>query len=421
MKNIINNKYSRYTFLVIFGILLGWIFFHSPGPKQVKTPDVTNQVKTEIWTCSMHPQVRMTGPGKCPICGMDLIPLNTMTSQMDSNSIHLTPEALQLANVITSKVNRQNPVKDISLYGKVEIDERRLQNQVAYFPGRIEKLMINFTGEKVTRGETLAVIYSPELITAQQELIEAAKTKDTQPEIYEASREKLLQWHLTGEQITGIETSGKVQNNFEVKSTTSGVVISRNVNNGDYVGQGSSLFEVADLSSVWVLFDAYESDLSFIKTGDKIVFTVQALPGKKFAGRVAFIDAVIDPVTRVAKLRVEAQNSNYGLKPEMFATGIIHASLKDYEGSLVIPKTAVLWTGKRSIVYVKDNKNDEPSFRLREIELGPMLGDSYVVVGGLNGDEEIVTSGAFSVDAAAQLAGKPSMMNQMDMEEKIKD
>jgi Cu(I)/Ag(I) efflux system membrane fusion protein len=395
------------------GILLGWIFFHSSPTTNEKHDHVAEAAKGEVWTCAMHPQIRMDKPGKCPICAMDLIPLTqSSTVDMDPSAVHLTKEAAQLANVLTSVVSRQNPEKELRLYGKVQADERLLQNQVAHISGRVEKLLVNFTGESVTKGQKLALIYSPELVTAQQELLEAAKSKITQPEIYEASKEKLRQWKLTDSQISAIESSGNVQSNIEVESTTSGIVTARRVNNGDYVGQGSVLYEVSDLSRVWILFDGYESDLPFLKTGDKIDFTIQSLPGISFSSSIMFIDPVIDPVNRVAKVRVEINNPGARLKPEMFATGLVKANLSEFKDKLVIPRSAVLWTGKRSIVYVKQSDSDDLVFKIREIELGPYMGNSYVVLNGLTDGEEIVTQGAFSVDAAAQLEGKPSMMNQ---------
>jgi Cu(I)/Ag(I) efflux system membrane fusion protein len=411
MKKLISNKYVRYGLFMLFGLLIGWIFFHSSHKAEDKKIVTTQSSKTTIWTCSMHPQIRMPAPGKCPICGMDLIPLVQNNAQVDSGTIQLTKEATALANVITSVVTKQKPVQEVRLYGKVQADERLLQSQVAHIPGRIEKLMVNFTGEVVRQGQTLALIYSPELITAQQELLEAAKIKQAQPEIYEAAKEKLRQWKLTNAQITGIESSGKVINNLKVVSNTTGIVTARRVNSGDYLSQGSVLYEIADLSSVWIMFDAYESDLLFLKKGNKISFTIQALPGTNFSGNIKFIDPVIDPVSRVAKVRVEIDNHSGKLKPEMFATGIVKANLDEYRNKLVIPRSAVLWTGKRSVVYVKKKGADEPIFKLREVELGPMLGNSYVILNGLTEGEEIVTQGAFSIDAAAQLEGKPSMMN----------
>ena len=393
------------------GIFLGWLFFHPTSGKEEKHDHATEFAQGTIWTCSMHPQIRMEQPGKCPICGMNLIPLTQSgAGSIDPDGIHLSKEAAQLANVLTTVVAKQKPVKEIRLYGKVQGDERLFQSQTAHIPGRIERLYVNFTGEKVAKGQVLAEIYSPELITAQQELLETAKTKESQPELYEASQEKLRQWKLTDDQIAKIESSGVVQNNFEVVSNTSGTVTARRVNDGDHVSQGTVLYDVADLSKVWVMFDAYESDLQFLHTGEKISFTLQAFPGNDFSGKIIFIDPVIDPVTRVAKVRVETGNQSGKLKPEMFATGIVSTTLKEYQDNLVIPKAAVLWTGKRSVVYVKQ-PGDEPVFKLREVGLGPMLGDSYVITDGLTEGEEIVTSGTFSVDAAAQLEGKPSMMN----------
>ncbi len=410
-----------YIGTLIIGIILGWLFFHSSHKTEVKQEQSTEVGKATIWTCAMHPQIHVDAPGKCPICGMDLIPLVQNDVPVDPGAIHLTKEAAELANVLTSVVSKQIPIQEVRLYGKVQADERLLQSQVAHIPGRIDKLIVNFTGEMVRKGQTLALIYSPELVTAQQELLETVKTKDSQPEIYEASKEKLRQWKLTESQITEIESSGIVQNNFELKSDISGIVTARRVNNGDYISQGTVLFDIADLSSVWVMFDAYESDLPFLNEGNKIAFTIQSLPGTNFAGNIIFIDPVIDPVTRVSKVRVEINNQAGKLKPEMFATGIVNANLTEYKNNFIIPRSAVLWTGKRSIVFVKQAGTSEPIFKIREIELGPMMGSSYVIISGLTEGEEIVTEGTFSVDAAAQLEGKPSMMNQNGITSKSHD
>ena len=398
--------------LVLAGLFLGWLFFHSPKAVKDEHNHSATETKKQLWTCAMHPQIRLDHPGKCPICGMELIPLQNAGVKVDSNAVHFSKEAMELANVATSIVSRQKPLKEVRLYGKVQADERLLQNQVAHVGGRIERLMLNFTGEPVRKGQLLALIYSPDLITAQQELLEAAKSKQNQPEIYEAAMEKLMQWMLTEKQIAQIERSGRVKTNFEVYSNTSGIVTAKRVNTGDHVSEGAVLFEVANLSSVWVLFDAYESDLPFLKVGNTISFSLQALPGTNFSANIRFIDPVIDPVNRVAKVRVEVSNAGGKLKPEMFATGVVKANLNEFKDKLVIPRSAVLWTGKRSIVYVKQPDGDGINFSMREIDLGPMLGNSYVVLGGLKEGEEIVTDGTFSVDAAAQLAGKPSMMNR---------
>jgi len=397
---------------LLTGIFLGWLIFHTSSHKEDKNDLSVKEVKGLIWTCSMHPQIRMEEPGKCPICGMDLIPLvQSNGSSPDSGSIHLTNDAAQLANVQTTVVSKQKPVKEVRLYGRVQADERLMQSQVAHVSGRIERLSVNFTGESVVKGQVLARLYSPELINAQQELLEAAKTKLTQSAIYEAAKEKLLQWKLTEEQIRRIEESGSVQNTIDIVSNSNGIVMSRMVSTGDYVTQGMILFEISDLSKVWVMFDAYESDLMFLQKGQKISFTLQSIPGYNYSENIVFVDPVIDPSTRVAKVRVETTNKDGKLKPGMFATGIVFSGLEEYQNNIIIPRSAVLWTGKRSIVYVRQANTNEPVFKMREIELGPDLGEAYVIINGLTEGEEIVTSGAFSVDAASQLEGKPSMMN----------
>lgn len=413
LSEILTKRYLSFALILAFGFFAGWLVFHPSGGQAENHEHASEEAPGTVWTCSMHPQIRMDEAGKCPICAMDLIPLvQEGSASIDTDAILLTEEAAMLANVRTTVVSRKKPVREVRLYGEVDTDERQLQNQVSHLSGRIEKLYIRFTGEKITAGQPLAKIYSPEFITAQQELLEAAKTKSIQPSIYEAAKEKLQQWKLTGPQIESIETSARVQSTVEIVSNTTGVVMQRIVNEGDYISRGTVLYTIADLSEVWVMFDAYESDLQFIEKNDRIRFTLKAYPGTEFTGRVAFIDPVIDPVTRVAKIRVEADNRSGRLKPGMFATGIVESTLSGYGNELVIPRTAVLWTGKRSVVYVKQPGSDEPVFMMRQITLGPGLEDSWVVKDGLSEGEEVVTMGAFSVDAASQLEGKPSMMNQ---------
>lgn len=413
INNLFSNSYVRISLFVLAGIFIGWLIFHDESKNEPATSQTSEIEHATIWTCAMHPHIRTEEAGDCPICGMDLIPLvQSGTSSVDPDAVHFSKEAAALANVLTTVASRQKPVKEIRLYGKVQADERMLQSQTSHVAGRIDRLFVNFTGEAVKNGQVLAQIYSPDLISAQQELIEASRTKEMQPAIYVAAKEKLRQWKITDDQIASIENSGATQSLIEIVSNTNGIVISKLVNTGNYISQGTLLFEIADLSGLWVLFDAYESDLQFIRKGERLTFTLEAYPGEKYSGTIVFIDPVIDPVTRVAKVRVETENRSGRLKPEMFVTGTLSTTLQEFNNNLIIPKSAVLWTGKRSIVYVKQAEADEPVFKMREIELGPMLGDSYVVISGLSEGEEIVTNGTFSVDAAAQLAGKPSMMNQ---------
>jgi Cu(I)/Ag(I) efflux system membrane fusion protein len=345
---------------------------------------------------------------------MDLTPVKpsgAFSETVDSEAIVLSDEAIALANIQTTRVSRSQPVKEVRLYGTIQMDERRSRSQVAHVSGRIEKLHVNFTGETVRKGQVIAEIYSPDLLNAQQELLEAVKTGASQPALLTAAREKLRQWQLTSQQIADVEQTGVASSLVNVTANAQGIVTARKVETGDYVNQGSALFDLADLSSVWAMFDAYESDLPYLKKGDKVSYTLPALPGKTFSGVITFIDPVLDKTTRTAKIRVETNNSRLELKPEMYANAVVKASLKQADNTIVIPQTAVLWTGKRSIVYVKQADSELPAFKLREIELGPSLGDPWIVLSGIDEGEEIVTNGAFIVDASAQLEGKPSMMN----------
>jgi len=410
----LSNKYITGSLLVIAGLLLGWMFFHHSAPtensEQTALLDQSKNAK-QIWTCAMHPQIKMDKPGQCPICGMDLIPLQSANAEIDEQAIQMSESAIKLAEVQTSIVGKERATKEVLLYGKIKPDERLLQSQTAHVPGRIEQLFINVTGEVVTKGQLIARIYSPELISAQKELLEAVTMQDKYPALPEAAREKLRNWKLSDQQIHDIESSGKVTSTFDIYANTSGIITSLKVNEGDYIGKGAVLFEVADLSKVWAVFDAYETDLPWISMGQKVEFTAQAIPGKTYDGTVSFIDPVIESSTRIARVRVELSNVGFRLKPEMFINGIVKSNLTKAGQQITIPQSAVLWTGKRSIVYVKIPGTETPEFKMREITLGPSVTDAYVMEDGLAIGDEIVTNGTFSVDAAAQLAGKPSMMN----------
>jgi Cu(I)/Ag(I) efflux system membrane fusion protein len=345
---------------------------------------------------------------------MDLIPVTTagsFTDAGDPDAITLSKEAVALADIQTVKAERGKAAKEIRLYGTIRPNERLARAQVSHVSGRIEKLFVHFAGETVRQGQVIASVYSPDLQNAQQELLEAAAIEGSQPSLLAAAREKLRRWKLTGEQIASIERSGNVSPLIDIVANTGGIVTAKRVEQGDYVESGTALFDLTDLSSVWAVFDAYEADLPYLKTGDRVEYTLQALPGKRYTGRISFIDPALDKTTRTAKVRVETPNPDLSLKPEMYAGAVIHASLGKRSGEIIIPQTAALWTGKRSIVYVKQPGSDMPVFKLREIELGSSLGDSYIVLSGLAEGEEIVSAGVFAVDASAQLESRRSMMN----------
>ncbi|WP_420317852.1 efflux RND transporter periplasmic adaptor subunit [Ekhidna sp.] len=410
MKKIINNKYVLFALAFSLGAILIW--FIKPSSHQHIESSTNQTSKNTVFTCSMHPQIRQNEAGACPICGMDLIPLEDDNGEgIDPMAITMSPTAMQLANVVTAIVGSESAIKTIRLNGKVQEDERLIFSQTTHFPGRIEKLTVNFTGEYVTKGSVIANLYSPQLVTAQEELFEAYKIRESQPNLYRAAREKLKNWKLTETQIDQIRSSGKTQDQFPVLADQSGYVTTKKVNLGDYVNRGQTLYEIANLSRVWVQFDVYESDLSWINKGDSIQFNISSLPGQTFKGKIDYIDPVINPKTRVTKARVVIQNNDRILKPEMFASGEVKAQLGKTVDQLTVPKSAVMWTGKRSVVYVKLSSDQGLHFKMREVTLGPALGDAYIIEKGLEPGEEIAVNGTFSIDAAAQLAGKPSMMS----------
>lgn len=395
------------------GLLLGWFFFGGSKNTTVDEHQHDSEMVGEtIWTCSMHPQIRQNEPGDCPICGMELIPLESDdNSELDPMAISMSPTAMQIANVGTEIVGKAKPVKSVRLNGKVEADERSVYSQSSHIPGRIEKLMVNFTGEYVNKGQVIASIYSPDLVNAQEELFEARKIVETEPLLFNSAKEKLKNWKLTDNQIAQILESGIVKEELPILADISGYVTEKKVNLGDYIMKGMAIYEIANLNSVWILFDVYESDMAWVKKGDVVNFTVQSLPGESFKSKISYIDPVIDPMTRVAKARVEINNSGLKLKPEMFVSGTVEAELPIKSDAIIVPKTAVMWTGQRSVVYIKNTTAKGVNFMMRDVTLGPALGDGFVVNEGLQEGEEIAINGTFSIDAAAQLAGKPSMMN----------
>jgi Cu(I)/Ag(I) efflux system membrane fusion protein len=429
---------------------------HAVEPQAVK--------KAQIWTCSMHPQIRQPKAGKCPICGMDLIPVSTEEEEVGPRELKLSPTAVKLADIQTAPVERRFVSTIIRMVGKVEYDESRRGYITARVPGRIDRMYVDYTGITVRKGDHLVSLYSPELISAQQELLQtlgAYKKFGSGKVTVNAVRERLKLWGLTSEQIKGIEKRGKPTDHLTIFSTMGGIVIQKNAVEGMYVNTGTPIYTIADLSRVWVKLDAYESDLSWIRYGQTAVFTTEAYPGEAFEGRIAFIDPVLNEKTRTVKVRVNVPNPGQKLKPEMFVRAVVHSQLsvsgkvmdpdlagkwispmhpeivkdkpgtcdvcgmplvkaedlgyiavsaKEKEAPLVIPATAPLITGTRAVVYTAV-PGKEGIFEGKEVVLGPRAGDYYLVKDGLQEGEQVVVNGAFKIDSDLQIQAKPSMMS----------
>mgnify|MGYP000932401626 CR=1 FL=1 len=405
-------KYIIYIAILVTGLALGWLIFGNSSKDSTVSEKNPSESKTEeIWTCSMHPQIRQPEAGDCPICGMDLIPLE---ANNNSNPLvfEMTADAVKIANIQTTVVGSGSiNTKGLKLSGKIKADETNSASIVSHISGRIEKLFISYTGEKVSKGQKIASIYSPKLITAQKELLEANKVKNVNPKLYEATVNKLKFWKITEEQIESIITSEEVIESFNIYAGFSGIVLNKKVSVGDYLNEGEVLFDIQNLNQLWALFDVYESDLGGIKTGSKISFTTPSIPNKIFTSSIVFIDPVINPATRTATIRTTINNQNQLLKPEMFLEGTINNTSSN-NVSILVPKSAVLWTGERSVVYVKLPDLPTPSFEFREVTIGESNGTNYTILDGINNGDEVVTNGAFVIDASAQLNNQSSMMNR---------
>jgi membrane fusion protein, copper/silver efflux system len=391
------------------GALAGWMLTRG-GEEHPEGEHTHVAADGTVYTCSMHPQIRQNEPGQCPLCGMALTPVKQASGEVNPFVLEMTPEAVALSNVVTTKVSSGQAAGKLQMTGKIQVDEQRVKRIAANYSGRIDELAVNFTGQEISKGQKVASIYSPELVTAQKELLEAVKLKERQPLLYEAAKEKLRLWKITEQQIRNIEATGSVQTHVDVFADAAGIVTSRNVAVGDFVSRGSILFDIVDLSQVWVILDAYESDLSFFRKGDAVSFQASAYPGMDFTGKITYIDPVLNPATRTVGVRAEATNSGGRLKPEMFVSATVSTGKSDASVGLQVPKSAVLWTGPRSVVYVMRGNREAPAFEMREIVLGSRSGDNYQIVSGIEEGEQVVSNGVFAIDAAAQLSGNYSMM-----------
>ncbi len=423
-----------------------------------------------LWTCSMHPQIRQPKPGKCPLCGMKLVPV-TKSAGGGMRTVNISPAARELMKIQTSPVERRYVAAQVRMVGKVEYDETKLSHITAWVSGRLDRLFVDYTGVQVKPGDHMVYIYSEELYAVQDELIRALEFQRqrgpsrspnrTEINLVESAREKLRLLGLTDSQVKEIEQRDKPTDHITIQSPIGGIVIEKLKQEGDRVRTGDRIYTVADLNQVWVKLDAYESDLVWLRYGQEVTFSTEAYPGEEFTGRIAFIDPVLNKQTRTVKVRVNVPNHDGKLKPEMFVRatvksdvaaggkvlsaglagkwispmhpeivsdkpgncticgmplvrsetlGYVAAQTDENARPLVIPASAALVTGTRAIVYVEQPTAEEPTFDGREIVLGPRAGDFYLVKHGLSEGELVVTNGNFKLDSALQIQAKPTMM-----------
>ena len=405
-------KYTNYILLLIVGVLLGWFLFGGTTTSTTAHDHKEELNKNQNWTCSMHPQIMQPEAGDCPICGMDLILAEASAEGLKVNQFKLTENAIALANVQTMKVGLglSDVSKKMNLSGEILVNADETATQPAHFDGRIDKLYVTSIGQQVKMGDVIAEIYSPELVVAQQELIATYQTKQEYPELYQSVRKKFKFWKINDQQLVEIEKTGKVKMRFAIYAHVTGTVTEIAVNKGAHIMDGHPIFKVSNLATVWAEFDVYEKQLSSIKKGMAIEITTNHNPNNKINARISYIDPVLNTSSRTVIVRARLNNNKRDLKPGMFVQGALVLNT-DSKSQISVPKTAVLWTGKRSLVYVK--VPNQSVFEMRSVELGKSEGKFYEVIAGLAVGEEVVSNGTFTVDAAAQLQGKRSMMTQV--------
>ncbi|MFI5365885.1 MAG: efflux RND transporter periplasmic adaptor subunit, partial [Candidatus Binatia bacterium] len=336
---------------------------HEPAAARAAAP--TGERKILYWYDPMHPQYRSDKPGTAPDCGMDLVPkyadTDAATADVPADTVRISPLKQQLTGIRTAPVVRRTLIKDIRTVGIVQPDERRIRKIHAKFPGWVDKLFVGFTGQPVQAGDPTIAIYSPELVSTQTEYLlawrgeqqlqgspfpEAARNAQT---LLGATRRRLLLWDITPQQIRQLEESGKPQTAVTLHSPASGYVTAKGVYQGLYVTPEMELYTVTDLSRVWVMIDVYEYEMPFVRAGTPVNLTLRSQPGRTMTGTVAYVDPYLDNQTRTNKVRVEVDNADLRLKPQMYATAEIQAVL---DNRLAVPKDAVLDSGTKQVVFV---------------------------------------------------------------------
>jgi Cu(I)/Ag(I) efflux system membrane fusion protein len=378
--------------------------------------DAESQREIMYYTCGMHPTVRSDDPDAlCPICNMKLVPVYKepdVPGTAKEIELVIGPNAARLARIATVKVERRKLSKMIRAAGEIAYDETRLAVIAARVGGRIDKLYVEYAGMEFPAGAPLAQIYSPELISAQKEYLLALNSG-----LAPAAREKLLLWGITERQIEDLEQRGTAETRMTMHAPIGGTIVEKKVVEGEYVTEGQTLFLMADLSRVWIIAAVFENDIGAIRVGQEAAVTSESHPGETFTGHVTFIDPSIEEATRTGDVRIEIDNTNRLFVPGMYVDVEIRHQIPRSEitaidqtgrpaggeGVLVVPRSAVINTGTRSIAFVEIEAG---RYQLRQVKLGPMAAGYYVVLDGLSEGEQVVARGSFLLDSQTQLTGE---------------
>ncbi|MHB0954949.1 MAG: efflux RND transporter periplasmic adaptor subunit [Pirellulaceae bacterium] len=464
--------------LLIFGLgaaqRLGWV---SAGGGSSGREHASVSEEHVRYICPMMCTPPQSEPGRCPVCAMELVPASSSTGDTDGLSIQVDPVARRVANIRTVAVQAVPLVRNIRAIGELSYDEGTLKTIAAYVDGRLDRLYADYTGVVVKKGDHLAWLYSPQLYSGQVELLLAKRAREgrrsTMPsgaatasysgsDLYQSARERLVEWGMTASQIEQLEKAGEANSRMHLSAPISGTVIEKLAVEGQYVKTGQPIYRLADLSSVWLMLELFPEDVAMIRYGQQVEAEVQSLPGRKFTGRVAFIDPTVEPKTRTVGVRVVIPNSDGLLRVGDYAKATIAVQLggsgdqlaKVYDSelankwisprhpqvvesspgncrlcgvelvpaatlgftgesaqggrALTVPRDAVLMVGDHGILYVET----EPGrFEIRHVVLGPSSGDQIAILEGVKEGERVARSGNFLIDSQMQLVGNPSLID----------
>jgi Cu(I)/Ag(I) efflux system membrane fusion protein len=377
-----------------------------------------------VYTCPMHPTIVSDHPGDCPICGMALVqagaaeaggqPPGGAATAEGLVTVAIDPQRQQLIGLRTTEVSRGPVGESWRTVGKVAVDETNVHHVNIKVGGFVDTVYVDYVGRPVKRGERLFSIYSPDLLSVQQEYLLALRTRKALAEggvatgagddLVDAARERLRLWDVPESEVERLERTGKPVKNLTMYSPMSGVVTKKDIVMGHRLNEGDMPYEITDLSRVWVLADAYETDLGRIRMGMPATLSLQAFPNQAFKGRVIFVDPILDPKTRTAKVRLEFQNPRGELKPEMFGEVTLRTAARD---GLRIPADALIDSGTKKVVFVALG---EGKFQPREVEVGPVTGEQVEVLSGLTEGERVVTRANFLVDSESRLRASLAAM-----------
>jgi membrane fusion protein, copper/silver efflux system len=413
---------TPFVIVLLIGLMVGSTLFsrtavpHLDGEDGIRAALGDDEGANGIeWTCSMHPQIRQPGPGSCPICGMELIPV----SMGDDDGVHgelprltVSDRAAALMSVQVWPVERLDVASDVRLSGTIGYDETQVHDVVTRTEGQVERLYVNYENAAVRRGQRIADIFSPAIQAASQELLQASRAaqRGGMADLVEAAAGQLLALGVTRAQVDRILESGEAARTFTVFSQADGVISDLSARQGEWLMAGGRLMRIAGVSRVWAQFEAYERDLARLQVGRPLQFTVESFPGEVFGGTIAFIDPVVDGGRRTVRVRVQVDNPGGRLKPGMLARGQASGPAAA-AGALVIPATAPLLTGRRALVYVQLPGFERPTFEPRDVTLGERRGAYWEIASGLTEGELVVVNGAFRIDSELQIRGRPSMMS----------